>query len=128
MPTDPELQSHLRTLEESHLQPEVRSSPEALGTILAEDFFEFGSSGRVWDRQTILEDVPGEAPFRWSIEDFVVRLLAPGVALTTYRLSTGSFEGTDVRTTLRSSVWVQREGRWVMVFHQGTVATTEDAV
>jgi hypothetical protein len=120
MPTDPELHSHLRTLEESHLRPEVRSSPEALGALLAEDFLEFGSSGRVWDRQVILEDVPDEAPFRWSMEDFAVRLLAPGVALTTYRLSVGSVEGTDVRTTLRSSVWVQRGGRWVMIFHQGT--------
>ena len=128
MPTDPDLQHHLRTLEESHLQPEVRSSPEALGAVLAEDFFEFGSSGRVWDRQTILEDLPGDAPFRWSIEDFVVRLLAPGVALTTYHLSTGSVEGTDVRRTLRSSVWIQRGERWVMIFHQGTLAAAEDAV
>lgn len=62
MHSDLNLQSHLRTLEESHLRPEVRSSPEALGALLAEDFFEFGSSGQVWDRQTILEDVPSEAP------------------------------------------------------------------
>lgn len=122
------LQSHLRTLEESHLRPEARSSPEALGAVLAEDFLEFGSSGRVWDRQTILEDVPSEALFRCSIEDFVVRLLAPGVALTTYRLSVGPVEGTEMRTTLRSSVWVQREGRWAMVFHQGTPAAGEEAV
>src|SRR5690348_11580449 len=116
------LPAHLRTLEESHLRPEVRASPEALGALLAEDFLEFGSSGRVWDRKVTLEDVPSEEPFRWSIEDFVVRLLAPGVALTSYRLSVGPLEGTEVRTTLRSSVWVQRGGRWVMVFHQGTVA------
>lgn len=104
MAATPDLPTHLRTLEESHLRPELRASPEALSAILAEDFLEFGSSGRVWDRQTILEDVPGEAPFRWSIEDFVVRLLAPGVALTTYRLSVGPVEGTEMRTTLRSSV------------------------
>lgn len=96
-----------------------------LGALLAEDFLEFGSSGRVWDRKTILETVPSEEPFRWSIEDCVVRLLAPGVALPSYRLSVGPLEGTEVRTTLRSSVWVQRGGRWVMVFHQGTVAAAE---
>lgn len=112
----------IRTLEESHLRPEIRSSPEVLGTLLAEDFLEFGSSGRVWDRKAVLEAVPSGEPFRWSIEDFVVRLLAPGVALTNYRLSVGPLEGTEVCTTLRSSVWVQRGGRWVMVFHQGTAA------
>src|SRR5215208_610829 len=102
MHLDPELPSRLRVLEETHLQPEVRSSPEAMGALLAEDFIEFGSSGRVYDRKSILEADLGS--FRWSIDDFVVRLLAPGVALTTYRLSTWSVEDTDVRTTLRSSV------------------------
>ncbi|HSK80578.1 MAG TPA: DUF4440 domain-containing protein [Thermoanaerobaculia bacterium] len=127
MPTDPELHSHFRTLEETHLHPETRSSPEALGALLAEDFIELGSSGRVYDRKAVLEALSGGDPFRWTIEDFAVRLLAPGVALTTYRLSVGSV-GTDVRTTLRSSVWVQRGGRWVMIFHQGTPVAAKDAV
>lgn len=121
MNADPELQSHLRVLEESHLRSEVRSSPEALDALLAEEFIEFGSSGRVYDRNAILEAVSGEDAFTWSIEDFAVRLLASGVALATYRLSIRSVEARDPRVTLRSSVWVHRSSEWVLVFHQGTL-------
>lgn len=119
------LQTQFRELEESHLRPEIRSSPEALGALLAEDFIEFGSSGRIYDRHAILEALSGEDAFTWSIEDFAVRLLAPGLALATYRLSIRSAETRDPRVTLRSSVWVHRGDRWVLVFHQGTLVPLE---
>jgi hypothetical protein len=93
--------------------------------LLAEDFIEIGSSGRVYDRNAILAAVPGEDAFTWSIEDFAVRLLAPEVALVTYRLSIRSAGAHDPRVTLRSSVWVHRDGRWVLVFHQGTLVALE---
>lgn len=117
---DPHLEAQFRELEESHLRPENRASPEAMGAILAEDFSEFGSSGRVWDRAANL--VGDDEPFEWSIESFGVRLLAPGVALTTYRLSAWTKTAPEPRASLRSSVWIERGGRWVLLFHQGTKA------
>ncbi len=125
MYAEDELEAQLRELEESHLRPEVRSSPEALRSLLADDFFEIGSSGRVWNRDQIIEAVPRMNTFTASIERFAVQPLAPGVALTTYRLVTTSG---DARTThtLRSSIWVHREGRWRLFFHQGTPAATPE--
>ena len=113
--TQPELERHLRSLEERHLLYEVRSSPDAMLALLAEEFVEFGSSGRIFDRATVLASVSGQPAFQSRIDEFAVRALAPGVALATYRLSAWSESEGNARVTLRSSVWVQRAGRWVMV-------------
>ena len=114
------MEQELRRLEESHLRPEVRSSPEATRALLAEDFVEFGSSGRVLDRAAVEASVAGQPAFGSRIDDFVVRALSRDAALTTYRLSAWPVSGGPAKVTLRSSVWVRREGRWVMLFHQGT--------
>lgn len=113
----------LRELEESHLRPDIRSSPELLGALLAEEFIEFGSSGRIWDRAAAIAAVPSEPGFEWRIDDFVVRALSSEFVLSTYRLSAWSTSGDRARVTLRSSVWVNRAGRWLLVFHQGTLAS-----
>jgi hypothetical protein len=114
------IEEHLRQLEEALLRPETRYDPAALCSLLTEDFCEFGSSGRIFNRQQIVETIQSERLVDYSIADFSVRLLAQNVALVTYRASArfGS-ESTDT-VSLRSSLWVMRQGRWLMLFHQGT--------
>ena len=116
------LEQELREVEEIHLRSGVRSSPESMAALLADEFVEFGSSGRIFDRETVISSTSREAAFQSRIDDFVVSALAPGAALTTYRLSAWSAIDQQERVTLRSSVWLRRAGRWVLVFHQGTVA------
>jgi glyoxylase I family protein len=84
-----------------------------LMSLIAEDFLEFGSSGRVWTTGSIHEalDVPPGEPV--TIEDFEVAELGGGVVLATY-LTPGP-PAVD-----RSSIWVRRDGRWQVRFHQGT--------
>lgn len=48
MPSEFSLKEHLQLLEEKLLKSEIRTSKEELTKLLAEDFFEFGSSGNVW--------------------------------------------------------------------------------
>ncbi len=87
--------------------------PGGLIALVADDFLEFGRSGRVWTRDSIrdLLDGPPDASLG-SWEDVAVAELADGVALVTYRTA----------ATNRSSIWVRREGRWLIRFHQGTPA------
>src|ERR1043165_9070241 len=99
------------------------SSARSMANLLADEFVEFGSSGRIFDRVAAIEAMSGQAPFQFRIEAFTVRALAAEVALTTYRLSAWSASETESKVTLRCSVWVDRAGRWQMVFHQGTVAS-----
>jgi len=94
--------------------------------LLADEFLEIGSSGRLLDQEAVIESAAREPPFQWRIDDFAVRPIGRGVALATYRLSAWSTSEGDARVTRRSSLWVQRAYRWVLLFHQGTLASPLD--
>jgi hypothetical protein len=111
------LEKHLRELEERLLQTEVRKSPEELDQLLADDFVEIGSSGRLFNKQQIIEGLINETPVHRTLLDFKIKLLAPDVALVTYRVHNHE----EQRYSLRSSIWKRNEDRWQMVFHQGTL-------
>ena len=48
-----EIAEHLRRCEESLLDPVIRRDRARVAALLADDFEEFGSSGRVWTREQI---------------------------------------------------------------------------
>jgi hypothetical protein len=118
--TDPDaLAALLRKMEEDLFQPEVRSSPEKTSAYLAEGFREFGSSGHIYTKAEILAELSTESPRTITLDNFQCNVLAPDVALVTYR-STRTVALTIPVHANRSSLWVLRQGRWQMVFHQGT--------
>ncbi|WP_375472314.1 DUF4440 domain-containing protein [uncultured Nostoc sp.] len=53
-------ESLLRELEERLLQPDVRKSAKDIMDLLADEFIEFGSSGRVFNKQQIIESLQNE--------------------------------------------------------------------
>jgi hypothetical protein len=111
----------LRKLEESLLELAVRRNGDRLREMLAEDFLEFGSSGRVWTRRTIIELLAREKGFvPPAIVDFEFRLLSGDVALVTYRTVRTDAETGEHLESLRSSLWTREVGKWRMRFHQGT--------
>ncbi|MGP1908384.1 nuclear transport factor 2 family protein [Metabacillus sp. JX24] len=116
MPID--LVNHLKELEESHIRIDVRKSREKLGEILADDFFEIGSSGYIFYKEECLESaVLSEC----SLYNFEIFPLSEGVILTTYFI----VDHTRNRNTLRSSIWKVIDGRWQLYFHQGTITPLE---
>lgn len=115
----PYWQEELLALEQRLLDPAVRSSPAAVIPLLHRDFVEFGSSGRVYTKEMIVQMMVRETPGVVKIRDFEVRELTDDVALVTYRTI-----GNEGRETRRSSVWVRRDSEWQIVFHQGTRLTT----
>ena len=121
--------SLLRRLEEELLKPEVRHSPDQVGDLLSDDFVEFGSSGGVFTKQQVIEALEHEGPpdptTRMSLVDFMARRLASDVILVTYRTIQDGSSGTRQASRLRSSIWKLIEGRWQMVFHQGTPSTEQ---
>lgn len=108
------LHNVLLALETRLLATAVRKQPTTAGALLAEEFREFGKSGRVYGKQQILELLAQEPEKAIHIEDFEVTLLGETSALTTYR------SVSKEKQARRSSVWVWREGSWLMIFHQGT--------
>nr|WP_242947776.1 hypothetical protein [Desulfosporosinus lacus] len=49
-----------------------------------------------------------------------MKVLAPDVVLATYRAVKSNESREEMRNSLRSSIWKFLDGRWQMVFHQGT--------
>ena len=117
------LSENLLDLEKKLLDPTLRRSPEKLAPLLADEFVEFGSSGRAYNKKQILFALRKQIPGRLTIEEFRVREISPAAALVTYRARAESADHKTEKSSLRSSVWVQRENGWQMIFHQGTVVS-----
>ncbi|WP_082393716.1 DUF4440 domain-containing protein [Bacillus sp. JCM 19034] len=91
---------------------------------LSDDFLEFGSSGNVFDKNVQLDEARNDhaltSPIQYTVNDFHIKLLAPDVVLATYR----TMRHNDHKNTIRSSIWKCNDGKWQMVFHQGTPTQT----
>ncbi|USK35112.1 DUF4440 domain-containing protein [Bacillus sp. F19] len=109
------LKEHLKELEKSHTSLEVRESCEELDKILADDFFEIGSSGYMFDKKECLES--GVVLTEMTLHNYEIYPLASDVVLSTYFIN----DKTRKRNTLRSSIWKLIDGRWQLFFHQGTI-------
>lgn len=115
------LEALLRRLEERLLQPEVRRSAADVGGLLADQFVEIGSSGRIFNKRQIVEGSQNEPPIRRALTDFKISVLAPGVVLVTYRAVRYGMHGEPSTYSLRSSIWQSID--WQILFHQGTLTT-----
>jgi hypothetical protein len=98
------------------LDPDTRKSAQ-VDQLLSDTFVEFGSSGRVYDKTDVVSALRSESSIAYTVSDFAVRLLAPRVALATYR-AVRHVE--PPQHTLRSSIWMESVAGWRLVFHQGT--------
>ena len=105
----------IRRAEIELLTSAVRRDSARLAELLHPEFVEVGHSGRLWSRdETIaaLAHEPGRktpATSEWALHS-----VAPGLTLVTYVVS--GPEG-DSR---HSSLWVMRDGKLQIRFHQGT--------
>ncbi|QFY61295.1 nuclear transport factor 2 family protein [Rhizobium grahamii] len=119
-----DLGEHLRVLEERLFEQQVRNSRPALEALLSPEFREIGASGTLYTYDTIIAALLQEPAdgIKRRLTDFETRLLAPSLALVTYRAVRDIPAEPSVHS-LRSSLWRQEpDGQWRMVFHQGTLA------
>jgi hypothetical protein len=116
------LSAHLRALEEALLDPAVRRNSARVDALLAKDFLEFGSSGRIWTREQTLELLATADYQPPAMEDFKCDWIAEGVALVTYRSVRTDAPSGLKSIALRSSLWTAESGEWRVRFHQGTKA------
>ena len=114
--TTAELQDHLHSLEERLLHPDRETNRHALTTLLADDFKEFCTSGRIFNLQQLTNALLTSTPRAATMSYFYVLRLAEDVALATYHITTAT------STSHHSSIWVERNNRWQLLFHQGTIA------
>lgn len=118
MTVGPDVRDELLRLETALATRDGSSVVGGLAGLIADDFVEFGASGRTWTAASIRELLAGAtAPEPVEIEDFEVAELVGGVMLATFRIG-------GPTPSNRSSIWVRRAGRWSIRFHQGTPRPT----
>ncbi len=114
-----------RDLEQKLHRPETRRSSDAVRALLADEFIEFGSSVKVYDKASIVKALAEESAssnaLPLEVRDFATRSIASNAVLVTYRSVRRHSDGTTERDALRSSIWKLIDGRWQMLFHQGTI-------
>ncbi|MFA9285835.1 DUF4440 domain-containing protein [Comamonas sp. SY3] len=121
---DPTLTQQLSQLEAQLHLPEIRHhQPEHVSQLLHPAFEETGRSGQRYTRETVVEALRAESNAAEIVADgYAATVLAPGVALLTYRSALCDAQGTRSKHTLRSSIWLLTDGRWQLRYHQGTPA------
>ena len=115
-----ERDDRLFELEQRLAQVDRRLSAEDAGSLIAEDFVEFGASGKVWSKAEIIAAMSQWAPIERIVEDFRVRVLSASICLVTYKVIGVTKDRQASPFSLRSSIWRYTGERWQIVFHQGT--------
>jgi hypothetical protein len=122
MSADPhrDLKSTIETLEEALWRPETRFDRTWMDRTLAPDFFEFGRSGRIYDRDGVISSPEEPIAATFPLESFAIHFVTADVLLATY-VSRVIHNGEEVVGN-RSSLWSRCDGQWRLRFHQGTPA------
>jgi hypothetical protein len=99
------------------LDPVVRASADVLATMLHPEFREIGTSGRLWNRDTIIAaltcpDAPSPGPLTAS------RMCGEQLCADLVQL-TFDTESKGLRSH-RSSLWRLTDEGWLLFFHQAT--------
>lgn len=96
------------------LEVNIRRDGTSSQALLHDNFREFGASGRVWDRQSILQAMARDSRERIVAEDIRPVRLGPDTVMLTYTARRAG------EASLRTSVWVRVDSGWRLLHHQGT--------
>lgn len=119
------LEKHIFELENQLLKPETRQSAAGISELLADDFMEFCISGNVYhyNKGDIIDKNVNSPEIKWEIKEFAIRQLSKESILATYKVTKYSGSKENIKYSLRSSIWQCLDGKWRMVFHQGTLTS-----
>ncbi len=114
--------AELRALEPIFHRSPPGSTRAVFEAMTAPDFWEVGASGRVYQRDEVLNIVEGryargDADEPLAVSDFAAREIAPDTYLVTYALDQAG------RASRRATVWARQPHGWAALYHQGTLAT-----
>jgi hypothetical protein len=114
-----DVEAELLALEPIFHKPEFGTRRADYAAQTAEDYWEVGASGRIYDREGILDGlvqrgkVPGDE--NWIVSDVRCRDLGADTYAFTYQLDQGG------RLTRRVTIWRRRADGWEALYHQGTL-------
>lgn len=112
-------------LEKDLLKSEIRKSSQKIKEIIANDFIEITSSGSEYYYKDgdIFQEVNDNCELIWEIMDYKVKRLSDDCILAIYKVIKHSESDERKKYSLRSSIWKYYDGKWKLVFHQGTLTS-----
>ena len=110
-----EQQKELIALEESLWKDETRFDTVYMENILHPDFFEFGRSGRIYERSHTIYVPRSDINAIFPLKDLTFHQVSQDTILITYK-SRVQYETLEIGN--RSSLWVKIDGVWKLRFHQ----------
>lgn len=118
LPTAHPVCRHLLELESALLQPEVRADRELLEQLLHRDFEEVGASGSVYAKPAIIRLLGtehGGAAAVATLKHPRCLALSDSCIMLRWRAEGG-------KASQRCSIWQLSDGRWQLLYHQGTTS------
>lgn len=94
---------------------------DGFANVLEEKVIEVNDSG-VYDKAGIVQGVQGFDATKVETSDFKALNMDKNAALVTY---TARVPGPKPMVERHSTIWVNRDGKWLVAFHQGTPATEQ---
>ncbi len=110
----------LSQLEERLWIAEFRFDRVWMDSVLADDFIEFGRSGRIYAREECLDVAGGAIDAVMPLQEFRLCSLGADAVLATYKSRVTYVD--EVECANRSSIWLKTAQGWKLKFHQGTPA------
>lgn len=109
-----DIEKHIHSLETNLTLTEYRHNKDWLDEIIADTFTEIGSSGNTYYKCDVIEALLNSESSYYDISHFNVTEIAANTYLATFTTTNNS------NIVKRSSIWVNRDDKWQIVFHQGT--------
>ena len=94
------------------------NSSSDLDDLIADDFLEFGASGKQFNKKQVISFLLNDKPAKKSISKAKVKPLSKNHYLLTYKYLR-SANGVKIYS-FRSSIWKLERKKWQIIFHQGT--------
>jgi len=110
----------IKNFETELLQPEIRKSTERLDELIADEFTEIGESGKQYNKRDIFDALPKQSGIKFFLSNFKATEISFDVVLATFELEKEISESGEKIMSLRSSIWKNKDGRWQIIYHQGT--------
>ena len=116
------LEDIILKLENKLQQPDVRKSVEQLEELISDDLIEIGSSGQIYTKKDVLNNLPVSPEIKFIMTDFRIKILSSDTIQSLFKTEKINQQTGSTTRSLRSSLWRNEKGKWKMLFHQGTPA------
>jgi hypothetical protein len=113
------------SMELSLLDKNIRNDKNELKNIISSDFIEYSSSGKIYTYEDCIKYLPEEnKQIKYNILNIEINKLSEDIILLLYTIEMEKENKMEVSN--RSSIWINKNGKWKILFHQGTIKNDEN--